>query len=307
MPLEDLELKLRKRVAAAERTGRLDLASTPNCRFRFKKVPPQVYASFAAREKAAVSAKPAEEKASAKAKSKNKAAAASSDGASSFSSSSSSSSSAAVAPLRELWLSNNAVSILTREIYSLAHLETLALSSNNLSAMPAALGDLPQLRRILLDGNKITSVSPDIVRLRHVTEIRLDGNRLSEFPLVLTELATLRRLGLSRNKIGPSIPAQVRKLGNLVELDLDHNMIERLPRGLAFLQRSLQQLGLAFNRLKDVPAVVAELTALDVLRLEGNRSHEHVDEKTGETVTVYDIPVRHDGFAELRTGEPDGP
>ena len=292
MPLEDLELRLKKRVAAAERTGRLDLASTPNCRFRFKKVPGQVYASFAVKGKDKATPEDKDKKTDKKTSSHKDAA--SSDG---------STNSAAAAPLRELWLSNNAVSILTREIYSLSHLETLALSSNNLSSMPTALGDLPQLRRLLVDGNKITSVPPDIMRLRHITEIRLDGNRLSEFPLALTELITLRRLGLSRNKIGPSIPAQVRKLGNLVELDLDHNLIERLPLGLGFLHRTLQQLGLAFNRFSEVPAVVAELTTLDVLRLEGNRSHTRIDEETGENVAVYEIPVRHDGFAELRTGK----
>ena len=132
MPLEDLELRLKKRVAAAERTGRLDLASTPNCRFRFKKVPGQVYASFAVKGKDKATPEDKDKKTDKKTSSHKDAA--SSDG---------STNSAAAAPLRELWLSNNAVSILTREIYSLSHLETLALSSNNLSSMPTALGDLP--------------------------------------------------------------------------------------------------------------------------------------------------------------------
>lgn len=285
---DHLELKLKKRVKKAGASGRLDLASTPNCRFRFKKVPSAVYAAFGLKDE------------DNKHKSGTlKGASASTDG----SSSSPSTASQAAVPLRELWLSNNSVSILTREIYSLKRLETLCLSSNNLSVMPSTIGDLPELRRLLLSGNKITSVPSDIARLKHIEEIRLDANRLSEFPLVLTELTTLRRLGLSQNRIGPSIPSQVRKLGNLVEMDLDHNSIENLPRGIVFLRRTLQQLGLAFNRFASVPQVVSELTALDVLRLEGNRSYVQKDPETGEEQRVFEVPMRHDGFCELRTGE----
>ena len=288
---EHLELKLKKRVQAAQRTGRLDLASTPNCRFRFKKVPSQVYGAFGDGGAAATAGAARAKAGGASDKKKRK------DDASAASAAARRCSTPRALAVLQLALHT------TREIYSLGSLETLCLSSNHISNMPTTIGDLPLLRRLLLDGNKITSVPPDIARLRYIEEIRLDGNRLSEFPLVLTELSTLKRLGLSRNKIGPSIPSQVRKLRNLIELDLDHNAIERLPRGISFLHRTLQQLGLAFNRFNELPAVVHELAVLDVLRLEGNRCHAAVDEETGEEHMVYDIPVRHDGFLELRTGE----
>ena len=61
--------------------------------------------------------------------------------------------------------------------------------------------------------------------------------------------------------------------------------------------------GLAFNRFATIPEVVSELTSLDVLRLEGNRCHVEKDAETGEEQRVFNIPMRHDGFCELRTGE----
>ncbi len=323
---------LKKRVKAAAAHGRLDLSSSPYCRFDLKKVPSAVYQAFGETDGGAdahggragaaanrSSSNKADGKADGKTaagKRRQRAAAAASASASSSSSSSasssSSSSSSSAGPastsasgtaLRELWLSKNAISLLTREIYSLPHLTTLCLSSNNLTGIPSNIGDLSSLQRLILDGNKITSVPPDIARLSALRELRLDKNRLSEFPLVLTELTALIRLGLSHNKIGPTIPAQVRRLAHLIELDLDHNAITGLPRTMVFMQRSLQQLGLAFNRLGAVPDVVAELGNLDVLRTEGNRAYEETDAATGETRTVYTIPTRHDGYPELRTGE----
>ena len=42
----ELEAKLKKRVKAANKSGRLDLSTTPNCQFNFKYVPSLVYQTF---------------------------------------------------------------------------------------------------------------------------------------------------------------------------------------------------------------------------------------------------------------------
>ena len=288
---QNLSRELNRRVkAAATGSGKLDVSTTPNCGFHFKYLPSLVYSTFGVKgdENKDTSTK---NDASHK-RSKNETSAATQKKAYEN------------VDLRELWLSNNSISVLTRELYSLPKLQVLCLSSNHLTAIPSAIGTLATLERLILNGNKITSIPADIMKLKKLQELRLDHNRLCEFPLCLTELKHLVRLGLSYNKIGPSIPAQIRNLHHLMELDLDHNAITGLPSTLVHLNDSLQQLGLAFNRLQaPLPNVLMELSNLDVLRLEGNRVHVAIDEETGVEKIEYTIPIRHDGYLELRTGE----
>ena len=311
----ELEAKLKKRVKAANKSGRLDLSTTPNCQFNFKYVPSLVYQTFGKNkeqqhtlaeqkkkeEEDKKHKRPRNEKASAAATAAT--AATTTTTAVSATVASSSSAAASSVGLRELWLSKNAISVLTRELYSLPSLQVLCLSDNNLTSVPSSIGDISTLRRLILNGNKITSVPADIMRCQKLEEIRLDNNRLSEFPLCLTELRNLVRLGLSRNKIGPTIPAQVRKLRKLMELDLDHNAITTVPSTLVFLRHTLQQLGLSYNRLSAVPECIKELTKLDIFRIQGNRVHKEKNADTGTEETHYEIPTRHDGYLELRTGE----
>jgi Leucine-rich repeat (LRR) protein len=287
----ELDAQLKKRIKAAVKSGKLDVSATHNCQFNFKYVPSLVYKTFGqSSEKNSAE----EEKKITTNKNKRSRNEKTSDVSSSI---------AVATHLRELWLSKNSITILTRELYSLPKLQVLCLSDNNLSAVPSAIGDIGTLKRLILNGNKITTVPADIMRCEKLEELRLDNNRLSEFPLCLTELRNLVRLGLSRNKIGPTIPAQVRKLRRLIELDLDYNNLTTLPSTLSFLSRSLQHLGLSYNRFAAVPDCVKELSKLDVLRIEGNRVHTTTNEETAMEETHYNIPMRHDGIPELRTGE----
>jgi hypothetical protein len=287
---QNLSRELNRRVkAAATGSGKLDVSTTPNCGFHFKYVPSLVYSTFGVKGDENKEATPKND--TNHKRSKNETSVATKTAYDNV-------------DLRELWLSNNNISVLTRELYSLPKLQVLCLSSNHLTAIPSSIGTLATLERLILNGNKITSIPADIMKLKKLQELRLDHNRLCEFPLCLTELKHLVRLGLSHNKIGPSIPAQIRNLHHLMELDLDHNAITGLPSTLVHLNDSLQQLGLAFNRLQaPLPTVLMELSNLDVLRLEGNRVHVVIDEETGVEKIEYTIPTRHDGYPELRTGE----
>ena len=284
---DELSAQLKRRIKKAETSGKLDVSTTPNCQFNFKFVPSLIYSTFGRKEAApttttttttdtttTTTTTPVDQKTSLPTS----------------------------VDLQELWLSNNTITVLTRELYSLPQLRVLCLSDNHLTAVPSSIGTIVTLQRLILNGNKITSIPADIMKCQELIELRLDNNRLSEFPLCLTELKNLVRLGLSQNKIGPSIPAQVRKLRQLIELDLDGNALTTLPNSLSHLNPSLQQLGLSSNRFSTIPTCVDALSNLDVLRLEGNRVHVAINEETKAEETQYHIPTRHDGYPELRTG-----
>ena len=175
----ELEAKLKKRVKAANKSGRLDLSTTPNCQFNFKYVPSLVYQTFGKNkeqqhtlaeqkkkeEEDKKHKRPRNEKASAAA-----AAATATTTAASATEASSSSAAASSVGLRELWLSKNAISVLTRELYSLPNLQVLCLSDNHLTSVPSSIGDISTLRRLILNGNKITSVPADIMRCQKLEE-----------------------------------------------------------------------------------------------------------------------------------------
>ena len=276
-----LDGQLKKRIKTATKSGKLDVTTTPNCQFNFKYVPSLIYKTFG------------QPPVTANSNSVTK----------SNSTTTSTATSSQVVDLRELWLSKNMISVLTRELYSLPKLQVLCLSDNHLTAVPSAIGDISTLKRLILNGNKITSIPADIMRCTQLEELRLDNNRLSEFPLCVTELKKLTRLGLSKNKIGPTVPTQIRKLRRLIELDLDYNALTTLPSTFSFLSTSLQHLGLSYNRFETIPKCVTELSKLDVLRIEGNRVHTALNEETKKEETHYTIPMRHDGYPELCTGE----
>jgi Leucine-rich repeat (LRR) protein len=207
--------------------------------------------------------------------------------------------------LRELWLTNNKISVTTYEIRALRSLRVLGLGGNQLTALSPDICALTELERLCAENNMISSLPADITNLKKLKELRLDNNSIRSFAEV-TGVRSLQRLGLSSNKI-TLIPREIRQMTNLAELDLDNNKIEELPSEISRLGMSLQQLGLASNLLAEKPAILDEMENLVVVRLSGNRAAGFVvkDADSGEILQGVNVPVRHDGFLQLRTGSGD--
>lgn len=198
--------------------------------------------------------------------------------------------------LKELWLTNNKIPVLTHEICALTNLKTLGLAGNQLTGLPPDIGALQKLERLFVDRNMISSIPLEIAHLKKLVELRLDHNHIHHFPEI-AGLRSIRRLGLSYNKIS-KVPAEISRLSNLIELDLDNNQISELPQELARLRMTLQQLGLSNNLLGEKPAFLDQLPELCIVRLSGNRrkSFDSADPTTGEALLGANMPVRHDGF-----------
>ncbi|KAB5567726.1 hypothetical protein PHYPO_G00236180 [Pangasianodon hypophthalmus] len=157
--------------------------------------------------------------------------------------------------LTALRLHYNTIQDLGGAVESLASLSFLDLRGNQLSKVPERLP--PKLSQLYLDHNHISSVPVDFVKKRpELRFMRLSHNRLTD----------------------AAIPPNTFNVSTLVELDLSHNKLEKIPA----ISTSLQNLYLQANRIKEFSISsfcrvinVANYSNLRVLRLEANKISPH--------------------------------
>jgi hypothetical protein len=225
--------------------------------------------------------------------------------------------------LKQLWLTNHALTALPAEISELKRLEVLGLGGNALTCLPPELRLLTNLERLYLERNCLQVLAASLELPSSLRDLRLDHNALTVFPMPVTRLRLLNRLGLSHNKLRGELPAQIGRLRNLVELDLDHNALgPALPSEMKLLLR-LERLGIEGNGLSPagVDVVLKSLPSLVYVRVSGNRggwdgdlggqssseNQPHVisdedqaeDDSDNSRMTA---PRRHDGYFQTTCG-----
>ncbi|EQC34357.1 hypothetical protein SDRG_08128 [Saprolegnia diclina VS20] len=203
--------------------------------------------------------------------------------------------------LRRLYLTNNSLSLLSPEVALFQQLRVLGLGGNALTSLPTEIGSLPHLEALYAERNQLTCVPESLGRCKKLATVTLDYNRFRTFPLPLTQCSRLQHLSLSHNELS-ELPPRIRRLSWLLELNLDYNRLgPDLPPEMMYLSR-LQRLGLDMNRLGSVPHCVLMLPQLINVRLNGNRPSNYVvkDSVTGEVLDGINVPVRHDGYLQLR-------
>jgi Leucine rich repeat/Protein tyrosine and serine/threonine kinase len=100
-------------------------------------------------------------------------------------------------------------------------LRWLTLTDNQLTQLPAALGDRPTLEKLMLAGNHLTALPDRLAGARRLALLRVAANRLPALPGWLTELPELAWLAWAGNPCeappppprAPSIPAQAVQIG----------------------------------------------------------------------------------------------
>ena len=130
--------------------------------------------------------------------------------------------------VRRLDLSGNQLSgEVPSELGSLSNLESLDLSSNELTGIPGELGSLSNLETLYLSFNELAGTIPaELGSLSNLESLNLSNNRLAgTIPAELGSLSKLESLNLSSNQLTGPIPASLGGLANLERLSLSQNML----------------------------------------------------------------------------------
>ncbi|TYZ57717.1 hypothetical protein PybrP1_006292 [[Pythium] brassicae (nom. inval.)] len=192
-------------------------------------------------------------------------------------------------------VSHNRLRALPGALFSyLVALQALDASSNELTALPAEVGDARDLQTLDLHSNRLEAVPDELRRLRRLTVLELAGNQLQTFGACCDGLDALEELNLSSNRLtalaesvgrlpalqrlrlrgNPALkvlPASLQQLGALVAWDLSACELKRLPAELLGPRlASLRSLNLAHNALSSLPVGVGTLAALQELTVAHN-------------------------------------
>jgi hypothetical protein len=152
----------------------------------------------------------------------------------------------------------------------LKQLTILGLSGNQLTALPAQIGQLHSLTIMDLSFNRLQALPPEFSTLTALIHLDLSDNQFAELPKELLDLSGLSNLDLRGNRL-QKIPQEIIRLTNLTTLDLSDNQISNLPARIVDLP-SLDNLYLEDNPLtsppleigrKGVPAVRQYFTSLE--------------------------------------------
>lgn len=173
--------------------------------------------------------------------------------------------------LESLDISVNPLGDLPEALFGLTNLRRLRIGATGLKSLPAALGRLEQLTELGLGGFDDYETLPDALsRLRRLQTLDLtDATGLKTLPDWLADLPELRELRLIRVRRLSNAAATVAGMPHLRAL----SMVD--TRFSGFSQRpvwapTLQRLELSETQISVLPEWLAEMQALESLRMEDN-------------------------------------
>ena len=144
--------------------------------------------------------------------------------------------------LDELRLQNNKLTSIPKEIGYLAKLKALNLQHNCIKTLPDVFDILPRLSKLELQYNQLTSLPNSLVIARKLFSIDVSFNQLEELP-PLYKSHRLDCLDASHNKIRVLDTGYLQLGSGLAEINLDHNLITRLPDEVGLLYLKLRECG----------------------------------------------------------------
>uniref|UniRef100_A0A8B9FFK8 Leucine-rich repeat-containing protein 40 n=1 Tax=Amazona collaria TaxID=241587 RepID=A0A8B9FFK8_9PSIT len=171
--------------------------------------------------------------------------------------------------LTKLILASNKLQCLSEDVKLLPALTVLDVHDNQLTSLPAALGQLENLQKLDVSHNKLKSIPEELLQLSHLKSLLLHHNELSVLPDGFGQLVSLEELDVSNNHL-TDIPTSFALLINLVRLNLACNKLQSLPADLSAM-KSLRQLDCTKNYLETVPSKLATMASLEQLYLRKNK------------------------------------
>ena len=151
-------------------------------------------------------------------------------------------------------------------IRRIANYQSLNLSRNAISSVPADVRHMSCLSELSLAQNRIGSVPKEIFELKLLRVLNLSKNRITSLPIVDKWSPTMKTLNLQGNKLRVLDESIARS--KLVELNLADNDINTVQSCLCDI-RTLESLYLSRNRgIEVLPAELARLSNLKYLEIE---------------------------------------
>ncbi|KAJ9142334.1 Leucine-rich repeat-containing protein 40 [Pleurostoma richardsiae] len=247
-----------------------------------------------------------------------------------------------ITSLRDLKLGGNLLyGDLDPWFISLENLEILDLHGNNLTGLPQGLENSSKLRILNISENNFESIPFYILARLPITELLARKNKLSGVLIdnSTEELPHLQILDISSNQITQLIsPTEGRSIAlpavtqlclsmnrlqslpdvsfftNLITLTADENSINAIPEGFTKLT-GLRSVDFSSNDIRVIPAEIARMDNLAMLRLSGNplRDKKFVSMATDDLKNALaarlepEVVTQEDGAAQSNEGISEEP
>lgn len=159
---------------------------------------------------------------------------------------------------------------LDENIFELASLNYLEISSTSLACIQSGIGNLVNLKSLVLCNNQLKDVPSDIGKLSKLKTLNLSNNKLVQLPDEIELLSELDTMNLSANGL-EKMPS-VRKLKYLHILNMTNNKLSSLPDGIFVAELvHLSQILAGDNEITELSEDVQDLPHLNTLDLSNNK------------------------------------
>ncbi|EMS66002.1 Leucine-rich repeat-containing protein 40 [Triticum urartu] len=193
--------------------------------------------------------------------------------------------------LQKLILAHNNLEVLREDLRNLSSLVVLNISHNQISSLPAAIGEvdfsnnclteLPaslgrclNLSELKASNNNISRLPDELAGCCKLSKFDLEGNKLVLLPEnMFTSWTLLTELNAAKNQL-TAIPASIGALSKLVRMDLHQNKITSIPSSINGCS-SLAEFYMGNNLLSTIPDDIGMLSKLGTLDLHSNQLKEY--------------------------------
>ncbi|XP_022315458.2 uncharacterized protein LOC111119530 isoform X3 [Crassostrea virginica] len=162
--------------------------------------------------------------------------------------------------LEELYLDNNQIQDLPRELFCCHGIRKLCLSNNEVTNIPPAVGSLINLEELDVSKNGIIDIPENINCCKCLRSVNASVNPLGKLPEGLTQLGNLTQLFLNDTFLD-YLPGTFGRLLKLKVLEIRENHLKTLPKSFSMLT-SLERLDIGHNEFTELPDVIGNLTSL---------------------------------------------
>lgn len=171
--------------------------------------------------------------------------------------------------LEELNLAHNGLSSLPAWLGDLTRLKTLVLYDNKLKTLPPSIVKLQVLAELNLYNNSFAELPESVCALSRLFHLSAAHNQLTRVPACLSQLAQLEELMLWHNLI-ESLPPSIADMTILTTLALSHNALAALPDALYGALTHITSVDLSYNKFDSVPEAVLRAGHIDQVHMAGN-------------------------------------